>query len=49
MDNHHWLSYCDQLSTYVNVTMYKDVGNYGTVSLQVHSGCICVVKEKNSK
>nr|WCB87098.1 CPPV287 beta-NGF-like family protein [Cooks petrelpox virus] len=46
IDNHSWLSYCDQLFTYVNVSTYKDVGNYGTASFKVHSGCRCMVKEK---
>ncbi|UWX11448.1 CRPV-339 [Crowpox virus] len=44
-DETRWLSYCDQIVTAVNVSTYKDNGK-GLLSLNIHSGCRCMVKEK---
>ncbi|QRM15911.1 beta-ngf-like protein [Albatrosspox virus] len=44
-DESRWLSYCEQIVTSVNVSTYKD-NSKGLLSLNVHSGCRCMVKEK---
>ncbi|AYP74090.1 beta-NGF-like protein [Fowlpox virus] len=45
IDNKRWLSYCEQIVTGINVSTYRDNGK-GLLTLNLHSGCRCMVKEK---